>query len=139
MGLEITHKIQAATADISRRGLLKSAIAPALAGLGITTLLTVEDVEGKRRKKRGKKGKKRCKKAGKPCTSDKQCCSKNNLICEVPVNGSNSDTYCCGGEGAKCGGNNEDGDDLSPYCCVGFVCNSDTEAPGVCVRDMEEF
>lgn len=130
MELEFTRMIQVATADITRRGLLKSTVAPALAGLGLTAFLAADDAEGRRRKK-GKK--KRCKKAGKSCTKDKQCCTKKGLICEVPVNGSNSDTYCCGGDGAKCGGNNEDGDDLSPFCCNGFRCNSDTESPGTCV------
>jgi hypothetical protein len=40
----------------------------------------------------------------------------------VPVNGSNSDRYCSGGQGAGCGAKNEDGDDTAPFCAVGFAC-----------------
>lgn len=132
-GLSFDTVVQFVTPDVSRRGLMKSALYPALAGLGLTSLLASEDAEARKRRRRKRKKKKRCKKAGKSCTKDKQCCTKKGLICEVPVNGSNSDTYCCGGDGAKCGGNNEDGDDLSPFCCNGFRCNSDTESPGTCV------
>jgi hypothetical protein len=136
-GSSFDRFVQLATPDVSRRSLLKSALVPALAGLGITSFLVTGEVEAKNKKR---KKKKRCKKAGSPCTSNKQCCpSKTNRICEVPVNGGNSDTVCCGGEGAKCGGNNEDGDDLSPFCCVGFECNSDTESPGICVRVSDEL
>jgi hypothetical protein len=134
VGTSFDKFVQLATPVVSRRGLLKSALVPALAGLGITSFLVADEAGAKKKKK------KRCKKAGSPCTSNKQCCpSKTNRICEVPVNGGNSDTVCCGGEGAKCGGNNEDGDDLAPFCCVGFECNSDTESPGICVRVPDEL
>jgi hypothetical protein len=46
----------------------------------------------------------------------------SGYICEVPVNGSNSDTYCSGGPGAICGAPNGDGDDTAPYCAVGHRC-----------------
>ncbi len=65
--------------------------------------------------------------AGSPCESDTQC--RRRLICEVPQNASNSDTECCGASGATCGGVNDDGDFLEPYCCIGeagvrsFVCS----------------
>jgi hypothetical protein len=132
-GSTFDRLVQFATPDVSRRGLLKSALVPALAGLGFVSLLGAEQAGANKKKK------KRCKKAGSPCTSNKQCCpSKTKHHCEVPVNGSNSDTFCCGTEGAKCGGNNEDGDDLSPFCCVGFECNSDTESPGTCVPVPDE-
>ncbi len=121
--------VQLATSGMSRRGLVKSALVPAVAGLGVASLLGMEESAAKKKKK------KRCKKAGKSCKSNKQCCpGKTKRICEVPVNGGNSDTVCCGGAGAKCGGNNEDGDDLAPFCCVGFECNSETESPGTCVE-----
>ena len=57
---------------------------------------------------------------GSRCQSTAQCVS--GYICEVPVNGSNSDTYCSGGPGAGCGAKNEDGDDTAPYCAVGHQC-----------------
>ncbi len=79
--------------------------------------------------------------AGSPCESDTQCRSK--LICEVPQNASNSDTECCGATGATCGGVNDDGDFLEPYCCIGaagvraFVCSasdpSNPFVPGTCL------
>jgi hypothetical protein len=57
---------------------------------------------------------------GQRCQSDSQCVS--GYICEVPVNGSNSDEYCSGGQGAVCGAPTEDGDDTYPFCAVGFRC-----------------
>ncbi len=57
---------------------------------------------------------------GSRCQTSSQC--TQSYICEVPVNGSNSDTYCCGAQGAGCGAKNEDGDDTAPYCCVGHAC-----------------
>jgi hypothetical protein len=79
--------------------------------------------------------------AGSPCESDTQC--RRTLICEVPQNASNSDTECCGATGATCGGVNDDGDFLEPYCCIGeagvraFVCSeSDPSNPfiqGTCL------
>lgn len=98
--------------------------------------------------------KKRKKKKGLPygarCKQDKQCRpNKTNRICEVPQNASNSDTVCCGGLGATCGGVNEEGDFLEPYCCIGeagvrsFVCSqSDPNNPGVrgtCIPAPEEM
>ena len=72
--------------------------------------------------KKGKKGVKGSRKLqpGERCQSDSQCTS--GYICEVPVNGSNSDEYCSGGQGAVCGAPNEDGDDTFPFCAVGFAC-----------------
>jgi hypothetical protein len=79
--------------------------------------------------------------SGAPCESDTQC--RNLLICEVPQNASNSDTECCGATGATCGGVNDDGDFLEPYCCIGeagvraFVCSesdpSNPFVPGTCL------
>jgi hypothetical protein len=46
----------------------------------------------------------------------------SGYICEVPVNGSNSDRYCSGGPGAICGKPTEDDDDTAPYCAVGHRC-----------------
>lgn len=99
----------------------------AAAGIGGAMLSADADAKGKGKKKR----KRKCKKvASKPCTSDKTCCNgKTNNICAVPVNGSNSDTFCCGGLNAKCGGINDDLDAVAPFCCVGFACNA--IVPGV--------
>lgn len=86
---------------------------------------------------------KRCKKAGAPCTSNKQCCPKDTKrVCKVPSNGSNSDTFCCGGAGAKCGGANADGDAVGLLCCANFRCSTGDfddpnfvpRTPGVCRR-----
>ena len=125
--------VQLATSGMSRRGLVKSALVPAVAGLGVASLLGMEESAAKKKKK------KRCKKAGAACKSDKQCCtSKTKRICDVPHNASNSDTACCGGQGAVCGGVNADGDQQPPFCCVGeageraFECSaSDPAQPGV--------
>ena len=128
----------------SRRGLLGLALGGAVAGIAAVAP-GVSSVVAKRKKK-----KTRCKKAGAACGSDKQCCpSKTKRICDVPFNASNSDTACCGGQGAACGGVNEDGDALPPFCCVGeagvreFVCSqSDPGNPnvaGTCVPAVEKM
>jgi hypothetical protein len=98
----------------------------------------------RRRKKKGKHGKgmgkntDRCLTAGAFCEQDEQCCTeKTGRICEVAANASNSDTTCCGGIGAPCGGVNDDLDALAPFCCAGFVCSTDEDpsgTPGVCLR-----
>jgi hypothetical protein len=110
------------------RGLFAGAAAAVVAG---GALLRAEDASAKRRrKKKGKKGKKsgtQTPGGGQPllppgsrCESSAQCTS--TYICEVPVNGSNSDRYCSGGQGAICGAPNGDGDDTAPFCAVGFDC-----------------
>lgn len=119
---------------VSQAGTRRSALSALVAtGLGGAALLAASDAEGKKNKKKRKKKKKnkKCKNSvGKPCTSDKKCCTgKTNNICGVPVNGSNSDTYCCGGTDAKCGGINDDLDAVAPFCCNGFACNA--IVPGV--------
>jgi len=69
----------------------------------------------------------RCKRAGAPCTSNRQCCpKKTNRKCAVQRNAGNSDRTCCGAEGARCGGKNQDGDDIKPFCCVDFECRGTT-------------
>jgi len=65
----------------------------------------------------------RCKKAGSPCTKSQQCCPKDTKMkCAVASNAGNSDTTCCGGAGATCGGQNGNGDARAPFCCAGFDC-----------------
>ena len=110
----------------TRRSALRGLVAGAatLAAGGI--LLQGEDAAAKRR--RGGKGKGKGKGQGKKlqpgqrCQSDNQCTT--GYICEVPVNGSNSDEYCSGGQGARCGAPNGDGDDTFPFCAVGFECTA---------------
>jgi hypothetical protein len=127
-------------AAASRRRVLASALGSAFAGLGIAAWSSGEDADAKKRRKK----KKKCRKSGAACSSNKQCCpSKSKNICDVPTNASNSDTKCCGGQGAKCGGVNEDGDALPPFCCVGqagvneFVCSQNDpgtpNTPGTCI------
>ena len=57
---------------------------------------------------------------GSRCEVSAQCTA--GYICEVPVNGSNSDRFCSGGPGAVCGAPNGDGDDTAPFCAVGHRC-----------------
>jgi hypothetical protein len=127
-----------------RRALRSVAVAAAIASAG--TLASVA-LDGAAVEARKKKDKKRCLKSGKRCTSKKQCCTKTGLICEVPTGGSNSDTYCCGGVGATCGGANEDGDAVGPNCCAKFRCSTgDPDArgfvpfqKGTCQRDNDDI
>ncbi|MFN8663457.1 MAG: hypothetical protein U0075_16320 [Thermomicrobiales bacterium] len=139
----------------NRRGVLQilGAAAVSIGGLG---LLAVDEGDARRRKGRGKgkgKGKggkknDRCFRAGDSCSFDDQCCPKTtNRICDVPHGASNSDKACCGGQGAVCGGVNEDGDAIGPFCCVGsagvrsFICSqSDPNNPfvqGTCIPAPE--
>ncbi|MFN8678834.1 MAG: hypothetical protein U0Z70_20815 [Thermomicrobiales bacterium] len=139
----------------NRRGVLQSIGATALSVGGIG-LLAVDESDA-RRKKRKNKGKgngrggknDRCFKAGESCSFDDQCCSKTtNRICDVPHGASNSDKACCGGQGAICGGVDDNGDAIGPFCCVGeagvrsFVCSqNDPQSPfvkGTCIPAPEE-
>ncbi len=71
--------------------------------------------------------KRRCKKAGAFCSSSKECCPKEtNRKCRVQRNAGNSDTTCCGVEGATCGGKDGNGDDKAPFCCVNHECRGTT-------------
>jgi hypothetical protein len=119
--------------SMSRRAALRSLVAGAAVMVAGGAVLTPE-AEGKRRRKNRKGGKRKNKQQnqnqnqngklqpGERCQSTSQCVS--GYICEVPVNGSNSDTYCSGGPGATCGAPNGDGDDTAPYCAVGYECVS---------------
>lgn len=139
----------------NRRGILHiiGATALSIGGLGV---LTVDEGDARRKKRKNKNknkgngGKKndRCFKAGDSCSFDDQCCTKTtNRICDVPHGASNSDKECCGGQGAVCGGVNDDGDALGPFCCVGsagvrsFVCSqndpNDPNVPGTCIPAPE--
>lgn len=134
----------------TRRSAFRLIGAAAVGALGLSVLGADEGDARRRRGKKGKKGKgnKRCLKSGDLCESDKQCCG-NNQICDVPFNASNSDTRCCGAQGAVCGGVNSDGDAQPPFCCIGeagvrsFVCSeSDPDNPGVrgtCIPAPEEI
>ncbi len=131
----------------SRRGVLTLLGAAAL-GAGGLAVLAADEGEARRKNKKNKgKGKgSRCFKSGQRCTTDKQCCGNDDLICDVPQNAGNSDTACCGAQGAVCGGVNADGDFLAPFCCIGeagvraFVCSAnDPNTPGVrgaCIPDQ---
>jgi hypothetical protein len=128
----------------TRRHTFRLLGAAAVGAFGVA-LLGGNESEARRRKKKSGAG--RCLKSGDLCDTDKQCCG-GNQICEVPQNASNSDTRCCGAEGATCGGVNEDGDFLPPFCCIGeagrrsFVCSeSDENRPfvkGTCIPNPSE-
>ena len=131
----------------SRRSAFRFLGAAAVGAFGVA-MLGAADSDARRRKKRRGKGKGRCLRSGDLCDSDKQCCGSHDLICEVPQNASNSDTRCCGAQGATCGGVNEDGDFLPPFCCIGkagrrsFICSeSDPNNPnvkGTCIPNPSE-
>ena len=114
------------SSSMTRRSALRGLFAgAAAAAVGTGMLLGAEDTSARRKKgKKGKKGGKGGSKLqpGQRCQSDTQC--TKGYICEVPVNGSNSDEYCSGGQGAVCGAPNDDGDDTFPFCAVGFSCTA---------------
>jgi hypothetical protein len=119
----LTRTVSSST---TRRSALRGLVAGAATLVAGGMLLQSEDA-GARRRKGGKgkgkgKGKGRKLQPGQRCQSDTQC--TNGYICEVPVNGSNSDEYCSGGQGATCGAPNDDGDDTFPFCAVGFACTA---------------
>ncbi len=121
--------------NMTRRSALRGLFAGAAAAVAGGALLQVEDASAKRRKK-GKKGRggstqpitDQPGQGGQPqllppgsrCELTSQCTT--GYICEVPVNGSNSDRYCSGGPGAICGKPTEDDDDTAPFCAVGHRC-----------------
>jgi hypothetical protein len=112
------------SSSTTRRSALRGLVAGAATLVAGGILLQGEDAGARRRKGKGKgkKGNKGGSKLqpGERCQSDNQCTT--GYICEVPVNGSNSDEYCSGGQGAVCGAPNDDGDDTFPFCAVGFSC-----------------
>jgi hypothetical protein len=140
--------------DGSRRGLLRSAFAATVAGLGAASVLGTEDAEAKSckakcHKKNSKKGRKNCLKKCKDgervkCKSENAfcdspegatgvCCSSQNLVCDVPFGASNSDTKCCRGAGASCTPDDQSG----PKCCVGEGGEREYECQGgICVRTV---
>lgn len=127
----ITTLARRFAAGLTRR----DAIHSLLAGGGAVALVTMTapaNVDARR--------KKRCKpsKAGAFCSQDKECCPlTTRRKCDVADNASNSDTTCCGAEGAVCGGVNTDYDTISPHCCAGFRCSTDeiqNGVPGICQK-----
>ena len=126
--------VRAAASTTTRRSALRGLAAGAAALVAGRVLLDADDASARRRK--GGKGKGKGKggsgsgggggttklQPGERCQTDSQCVT--GYICEVPVNGSNSDRYCSGGQGAICGAPNGDGDDTFPFCAVGFSCTA---------------
>ena len=117
--------------SMTRRSALRGLVAGAVAAVAGGALLEAEDASAKRRRKKKNKrsqnsnptqsgGQQPLLSPGSRCETSSQCTS--HYICEVPVNGSNSDTYCSGAQGAICGAPNDDGDDTAPYCAVGYDC-----------------
>ncbi len=118
--------------SLTRRSALRGLFAGAATIVAGGATLQSEEVSAKRRKKKGGKKGSAQPSTGQPqtgqpllppgsrCQSSSQCVA--GYICEVPVNGSNSDRYCSGGPGAICGAPTEDGDDTAPYCAVGHRC-----------------
>jgi hypothetical protein len=81
----------------TRRSALRGLVAGAATLVAGGVLLQGEDASAKRRKRRKGKGKGKLLQPGERCQNDNQCTS--GYICEVPVNGGNSDEYCSGGQG----------------------------------------
>jgi hypothetical protein len=113
--------------SLTRRSALRGLVAgAAVAAAGAGMLIQSEDTSAKRRKRRkgtgtgNGSGNGKLLQPGDPCQNDNQC--TKGYICEVPVNGSNSDEFCSGGQDAACGAPNDDGDDTFPFCAVGFTC-----------------
>ena len=129
----------------TRRTAVRGLFAGAVALVGGATML---EAEAKRRKKGPKGTSGSFLPSGALCQSDNQCNFREQQICEVPQNASNSDHRCCGAQGAVCGGVNEDGDFIGPLCCIGeagvraFVCSeSDPTRPfvqGTCLPAPQE-
>jgi hypothetical protein len=110
--------VPVAAADAPRRGLLKSALAPVIAGLAAIWLGNAENAAAKTRKK------KKCKKCqavlqGQPCTSNKDCCANETKNLCAFTFASPSDLVCCGGQGASCS--------IDDDCCFSGACDG-----GVC-------
>ncbi len=130
----------------NRRGLLRMLTGAALGAAGVS-LLGSENIGARRRKRRktgtgsGGSGGGGHLPAGAFCKNDQQCAPEKTLrICEVAVNASNSDRTCCGGQGAVCGGYNEDFDAQAPYCCVGYECQvAPGKTKGVCQKLPDDF
>ncbi|MBW3632816.1 MAG: hypothetical protein KY456_07295 [Chloroflexi bacterium] len=134
-GSSFDRLVRLVTEEGSRRGLLKSAFAATIAGIGATALLSAEEAgakscKAKCNKKNGNKkaqckkkcdnGQKvKCKSENASCSSPEgqtgECCASQNLVCDVPFGASNSDTKCCPGAGAFCTPSGTSG----PKCCVG--------------------
>ena len=110
--------------SMTRRSAVRGLFAGALAAVAGGALLQADDAAARRRRKKTRKSSSQRLAPGSRCESSSQCTA--NHICEVPVNGSNSDTYCSGATGATCGAPTEDGDDTAPYCAVDFACVFDS-------------
>jgi hypothetical protein len=125
--------VRAFSSGTTRRDALRGLAAGGAALAASAT--TLGEAAAKKKKHHHKRNKHQCK--GKPdgaaCTTNKECCTKTTKrICAVAFNASNSDTTCCGGTGAKCGGVDDNGDVIAPVCCTNFVCSSnDMNNPGV--------
>ena len=152
-GSSFDRLVRLVTEEGSRRGLLKSAFAATIAGIGGTALLSAEEAEAKSckakcNKKNGNKKaqcKKKCEDGQKvKCKSENascdgpegatgECCASLYLVCDVPSGAGNSDTKCCRGAGASCTPPGASG----PKCCVGeggerqYECRNN-----VCVRTL---
>ena len=110
----------------SRRDALRSALGATALGISGVSLLPAADTEAKNKGRRRRKNKKKqqCYDAGDSCTNSAQCCpDTTRRICEVQSGAGNSDKTCCGGNGAFCGGRDENEDALPPFCCQNFACN----------------
>ena len=124
----------------SRRGMLKSAFASTLAGLGIASLFNAEDAEAKSCKKKckdkkDKKKRKECKEKCQtgpvtctpkapeaPCGSSEECCPNDTkYTCGLSHN-SGLTNVCCGTQGATCTTTFQCCREPTSFNCVGGQC-----------------
>lgn len=118
------------TRRIALRSVIAGAAASGMAAVGLIT--SRSDAEAKKKKKKCKK----CKPldADAPCNTNKQCCTnETNRACAPPVNDAGGDTTCCGALDAVCGGQDDIDDDVAPFCCAEFFCQTTgPNVPGTC-------
>jgi hypothetical protein len=99
----------------SRRALVQTIAAAAVALTGLTALSRFDPAEAKKRGGKGKHHRCKPKHSGTPCTSSKDCCpEKSKRVCRMAPADLGMQKVCCGGQGASCEGDN--------FCCLGFGC-----------------
>jgi hypothetical protein len=128
---ELSDAIRHFASGLTRRDALRGLLTGA--GAIAATSLSPPEPARARRKKRCKP-----KQAGAFCETHKECCPQTTRRkCKVADNASNSDTTCCGVQGAACGGVNGDLDTISPHCCAGYRCSTadvPNGGPGLCEK-----
>ena len=104
----------------SRRALVQTIGAAAVAMTGLTALSGFDAAKAKKRGSKGKRHRCKPKRSGTLCTSSKDCCTeKSKRVCRAAPADLGMQKVCCGGEGASCANGN--------FCCLGFGCAIDSK------------